>query len=192
MAVNLGEDADTTGAIYGQLAGAYYGERAIPESWCHRIAHRLILEYFAERIYSIGKTLNWNRLVAYLPTFERPDFTFSEQVTSSGYAVVDPRTSTRTEIPYHDWSPEVQEFHDALYSGGFILPFFDWGNWHKEARRFISDSEALKKADELTLRRLLTAHARAERFSEGHFIEMFQSGHIMAILRRAKELERQR
>ncbi|WP_351090088.1 ADP-ribosylglycohydrolase family protein, partial [Shewanella sp. S1-49-MNA-CIBAN-0167] len=27
LAVNLGEDADTTGAIYGQLAGAYYGER---------------------------------------------------------------------------------------------------------------------------------------------------------------------
>ncbi|PHS42996.1 MAG: ADP-ribosylglycohydrolase, partial [Marinobacter sp.] len=29
-AVNLGEDADTTGAVYGQLAGAYYGERVIP------------------------------------------------------------------------------------------------------------------------------------------------------------------
>ena len=25
MAVNLGDDADTTGAIYGQIAGAYYG-----------------------------------------------------------------------------------------------------------------------------------------------------------------------
>ena len=33
MAVNLGDDADTTGAIYGQLAGAYYGEGAIPLSW---------------------------------------------------------------------------------------------------------------------------------------------------------------
>jgi len=28
MAVNLGDDADTTGAVYGQLAGAYYGEKA--------------------------------------------------------------------------------------------------------------------------------------------------------------------
>ena len=25
LAVNLGDDADTTGAIYGQIAGAYYG-----------------------------------------------------------------------------------------------------------------------------------------------------------------------
>ncbi len=32
-AVNLGEDADTTGAIYGQLAGAYYGESGIPAGW---------------------------------------------------------------------------------------------------------------------------------------------------------------
>ena len=32
-AVNLGVDADTTGAIYGQLAGGYHGIDAIPESW---------------------------------------------------------------------------------------------------------------------------------------------------------------
>jgi len=32
-AVNLGDDADTTGAVYGQLAGAYYGETGIPKSW---------------------------------------------------------------------------------------------------------------------------------------------------------------
>lgn len=38
-AVNLGGDADTIGAIYGQLAGAYYGEEAIPERW-RRHLHR--------------------------------------------------------------------------------------------------------------------------------------------------------
>lgn len=37
-AVNLGEDADTTGAIYGQLAGAYYGIDAVPETWREKIA----------------------------------------------------------------------------------------------------------------------------------------------------------
>ena len=30
LAVNLGDDADTTGAVYGQLAGAYYGRSGIP------------------------------------------------------------------------------------------------------------------------------------------------------------------
>ena len=31
-AVNLGDDADTSGAICGQLAGAYWGESGIPNS----------------------------------------------------------------------------------------------------------------------------------------------------------------
>jgi ADP-ribosyl-[dinitrogen reductase] hydrolase len=31
-AVNLGDDADTTGAVTGQLAGAFWGETGIPES----------------------------------------------------------------------------------------------------------------------------------------------------------------
>lgn len=33
LAVNLGEDADTTGAVYGQLAGAHYGLDGIPPEW---------------------------------------------------------------------------------------------------------------------------------------------------------------
>ena len=37
-AVNLGDDADTTGAIYGQLAGAYYGLEGIPRNWRGRVA----------------------------------------------------------------------------------------------------------------------------------------------------------
>jgi len=38
MATNLGHDADTTAAVYGQLAGAYYGVTAIPEEWLSKIA----------------------------------------------------------------------------------------------------------------------------------------------------------
>lgn len=37
-AVNLGEDADTTGAICGQLAGAFYGVSGIPQRWVERLA----------------------------------------------------------------------------------------------------------------------------------------------------------
>lgn len=32
-AVNLGDDADTTAAVCGQIAGAYYGESGIPADW---------------------------------------------------------------------------------------------------------------------------------------------------------------
>ena len=51
LAVNLGEDADTTGAVYGQLAGAYYGADAIPASWRSKLAKLETLESFAERLF---------------------------------------------------------------------------------------------------------------------------------------------
>ena len=37
LAVNLGGDADTTGAVYGQIAGAYYGETGIPSKWIKKL-----------------------------------------------------------------------------------------------------------------------------------------------------------
>ncbi len=36
-AVNLGGDADSIGAVYGQLAGAYYGFSAIPRRWVESV-----------------------------------------------------------------------------------------------------------------------------------------------------------
>jgi ADP-ribosyl-[dinitrogen reductase] hydrolase len=50
MAVNLGDDADTTGAVFGQLAGAYYGEEGIPKEWRSRLAKRELLEDYADRL----------------------------------------------------------------------------------------------------------------------------------------------
>jgi ADP-ribosyl-[dinitrogen reductase] hydrolase len=36
-AVNLGGDADTIGAVVGQIAGAYYGESNIPTQWLNKL-----------------------------------------------------------------------------------------------------------------------------------------------------------
>ena len=36
-AVNLGGDSDTIGAVYGQIAGAYYGIGAIPRRWIEAV-----------------------------------------------------------------------------------------------------------------------------------------------------------
>ena len=38
MAANLGDDADTTAAQVGQLAGAFYGESGIPAGWLGKLA----------------------------------------------------------------------------------------------------------------------------------------------------------
>ena len=55
MAVNLGDDADTTGAVYGQLAGAFYGEQGIPESWRSKLAHRSLIEYFTDQLFDLSE-----------------------------------------------------------------------------------------------------------------------------------------
>jgi len=50
-AVNLGDDADTTGAICGQIAGAHYGEDGIPASWIKRLAMREQIEDLGDRLH---------------------------------------------------------------------------------------------------------------------------------------------
>jgi ADP-ribosyl-[dinitrogen reductase] hydrolase len=54
LAVNLGDDADTTGAVFGQLAGAYYGEKGIPQSWRAKLACRELIESLAERLLDLA------------------------------------------------------------------------------------------------------------------------------------------
>ena len=50
LAVNLGDDADTTGAVYGQLAGAYYAEDEIPADWRGKLAHAELIRKFADNL----------------------------------------------------------------------------------------------------------------------------------------------
>jgi ADP-ribosyl-[dinitrogen reductase] hydrolase len=53
-AVNLGNDADTTGAIYGQLAGAFYGVNAIPKEWMERLARREFIAEKADALFDLS------------------------------------------------------------------------------------------------------------------------------------------
>lgn len=52
MAVNLGDDSDTTGAIYGQLAGAFYGIESIPIDWSEKLAKRDLIEKMALKLFN--------------------------------------------------------------------------------------------------------------------------------------------
>jgi ADP-ribosylglycohydrolase len=54
LAVNLGDDADTTGAVYGQIAGAYYGEDGILADWRAKLAMRETIEGMADRLYELA------------------------------------------------------------------------------------------------------------------------------------------
>lgn len=56
-AVNLGDDADTTAAIYGQLAGALYGVEAIPDRWLDKLVMREKITRFADDLYQLAETI---------------------------------------------------------------------------------------------------------------------------------------
>ena len=50
-AANLGDDADTTAAICGQLAGAFYGESSIRPKWLDKIVMRREITELADRLF---------------------------------------------------------------------------------------------------------------------------------------------
>jgi ADP-ribosylglycohydrolase len=56
-AANLGEDADTTAAVCGQIAGAFYGVKGIPEEWLESVAKRLIIEEFARGLLVLAGSI---------------------------------------------------------------------------------------------------------------------------------------
>ena len=53
-AVNLGDDADTTGAVYGQLAGAFYGVDGIPAEWREVIQDKDEILKMADELLRVG------------------------------------------------------------------------------------------------------------------------------------------
>lgn len=54
-AANLGEDADTTAAICGQIAGAHYGVEAIPQRWLQRLVMRDEIAAMAEALLALSE-----------------------------------------------------------------------------------------------------------------------------------------
>ena len=52
--MNLGNDSDTVGAIYGQLAGAYYGASGIPEEWRKECSFYSLIELFADELFRLS------------------------------------------------------------------------------------------------------------------------------------------
>jgi ADP-ribosyl-[dinitrogen reductase] hydrolase len=54
-AANLGDDADTTAAICGQVAGAYYGLTGIPPDWIEKLAMKEKILHLSDMLYNEEK-----------------------------------------------------------------------------------------------------------------------------------------
>lgn len=60
-AVNLGGDSDSIGAVYGQMAGAYYGFSNIPERWVKAIKNWTMVDALIERFLDLLTDLSSDR-----------------------------------------------------------------------------------------------------------------------------------
>ena len=55
QAANVGDDADITAAICGQVAGAHYGLEAIPSHWIERLRMSEFITELADRLFHATK-----------------------------------------------------------------------------------------------------------------------------------------
>jgi ADP-ribosyl-[dinitrogen reductase] hydrolase len=186
-AVNDTKDNDTLAAIVGAAVGALHGRKGLPARWIGGLLGRTtadddwhvfdLIESARQTFWCSDPLLTPDNLLAvleFLPLFEQPDFSPGEWITQEGH------------LPYFSYTPEVLDFIRALSGNGFIQPF-DWMNW-REGEQLVDHPTLLSKANLQTLRKLLTAHVRADRFSEGHLAATFESGHMTSILKRMAEI----
>ncbi|CAF2549008.1 unnamed protein product [Rotaria sp. Silwood2] len=60
-AVNLGDDTDTTAAIYGQLAGACYGYQNLPKKWLKHVYAKNFIYHVSNWIFYEGNSWSLNQ-----------------------------------------------------------------------------------------------------------------------------------
>lgn len=71
--IQLGGDTDTNAACYGQLAGAYYGYKAIPKEWRDGIMSGDELVALADKLFAMKKCPIIRTRFEDNDNFEEPD-----------------------------------------------------------------------------------------------------------------------
>jgi hypothetical protein len=95
----------------------------------------------------------------------------------------------RIHLGWFELGEDGRGFLAAVADGGWVHPF-DWMAWLQtpEGQRLREVPAGVQEATAEDLSRLLTAIVRSERFSEGSIAGAFESGLLLAIARRAREL----
>ena len=130
-----------------------------------------------------GETLDRLRqLAAHAVEMSVPDFSFGHWHDSR---LLDDGSFS---VPWFELGPEADSFVRDASALGFVRPF-DWVAWiaTPEAAALL-EPDGLRNASADQIANLLTALVRRNRFVEGALEGAFESGLILAILERAKEL----
>lgn len=116
------------------------------------------------------------KILEFLPQFQGKSFKAGQWHPSGK---IDKNTSS---FPYFEYSDLASKFIQTLYDEGFIYPF-DWSNW-SYGIKLSQNHNLIQKANLLTLRKLITAHVKQDRFCDGHLASVFQSGLVIRVLER--------
>jgi ADP-ribosyl-[dinitrogen reductase] hydrolase len=92
-AVNLGDDTDTTAAIYGQLAGACYGYQNLPEKWLDDLYAIDFIKCVSKWIAYEGQ--RWQPGETYISTI--PSFTFQLQANAASDPSSEPKENQKQD-----------------------------------------------------------------------------------------------
>ena len=100
LAANLGDDADTTAAVVGQIAGAYYGEKGIPASWLEKLTMGKEIGAIAEQLVKGDCDSTCGSVTEQsIGLFNQPSFTGG--VMSSDSNIDPPMRQAYLETHYH-------------------------------------------------------------------------------------------
>ena len=87
-------------------------------------------------------------------------------------------------LPYPKYDPLVEEFFRL--GGG---PWIDYAYNPEQAYQMLRDEVRVRSASLPEIKSMLTFCVRGERFSDGHWGEMIEKGHIRRLLERLNEIK---
>jgi hypothetical protein len=130
------------------------------------------------------------KLGEFAASFEADGFVFSQM---RGGDEIKPSLFT---LPWSELRDTADKFVQYCYSDGWVSPRVNWPDWIRspEAISLLSDADhpvpgaKLSRANAAQLTKLLTALIRNARGSDGYLQAAFDSGLLLGIVRRAKEL----
>ena len=127
-----------------------------------------------------------------LPTLQEIEelTAFLPRLYSKGFLPVETWNGGKQEdgsftLPYPSYNPVVEEFFRCAGRECWL----DYGYKPEQASQMLKDENLIKTASLPQLKTMLTFCLRGERFSDGHWGEMIERGHIRRLLERLNEIK---
>jgi len=113
----------------------------------------------------------------------------AELTQESAHAIVASYRALETEeLALHPGPSPVEQFAVRAVALGLEEPGFDWRDWEPVETGAFENPDFAVDADAETLKRLMTAHMRTNRFVGGHLERMQEEGVLARIVDRLSQL----